>query len=68
MLTEAEVFRNLGLSKRFQVRRLTLQERAHLRMCPFLLSADDLLKTANRLTLDDPDEIQDACTKPVART
>ncbi len=68
MLTEADVFPNMGLSNQAHVRRLTLQDRARLRMCPFLLSASDLLAFANRNPIDDPDEIQDACTKLVTRT
>jgi hypothetical protein len=68
MLTEGDVFPNMGLSNPAHVRRLTLQERARLRMCPFFLTASDLLQTSGRLDCDDPDEIQDACSKPAPRT
>ncbi len=67
MLKEADLFPNVGGSNPTHVRDLLLQDQVYLRMIATPISAHDLL-TATRgpgvATVDDPDEVQNACVPP----
>lgn len=58
MLTEADIFPNLGGLTAPQVKELTLQERARLRMSPCLLSPQDLISLRDGAVRSDPDEVE----------
>jgi len=63
MLTEAMIFENIGRSNASDVRRLTLQDRTRLRMCPSSLTAKELIQSEGSFpTQSDADDIQDVCT------
>ncbi len=65
MLTEALVFPNIGRSDPNDLSRLTLQEKARLRMEPGILTARDLLNARGGKKLrDEPQEIQNVTISP----
>jgi len=67
MLTEKSVFPNIGRSDPNDLARLTLQEKARLRMEPGVLTAKDLLAArGGRKVHDEPDEVQRVCTPPAS--
>jgi len=67
MLKEADLFPNVGRSNPTHVRDLLLQDRVYLRVIAQKLTAHELL-TAVRgpgvASVDDPDEVQNACCPP----
>ena len=69
MLQEADLFPNVGGSNPTHVRDLLLQDRVYLRMISVPISAHDLLNAKRApgvATVDDPDEVQNACVPPKA--
>lgn len=65
MLTEAQVFPNIGRSDPNDLARLTLQEKARLRMEPGVLTARDLLNQRGGKKLrDEPQEVQNVTIPP----
>lgn len=65
MLTEKMVFPNIGRSDPNDLARLTLQERARLRMEAGILTARDLLNArGGKKVTDEPEEVQIACRAP----
>ena len=63
MLTERDLFPNLGRLTASEVSRLTMQERTLLRVCSVILTADDLTAMRDRTPNDDPDEVLLAITQ-----
>ncbi len=65
MLTEAQVFPNIGRSDPNDLARLTLQEKSRLRMEPGILTARDLLNARGGKKLrDEPQEVQNVAIPP----
>lgn len=65
MLTEQALFPNIGRSDPQDLERLTLQEKARLRMEPGVLTARDLLTArGGRKVRDEPQEIQNVTIPP----
>lgn len=64
MLTEAQIFPNIGFSKPADIAKLCLQDRVRLRVTASYLTAEDLVKMRTRegaIPRDEPDEVQCVC-------
>ena len=65
MLTEAQIFPNIGRSNPNDLARLTLQEKTRLRMEPGILTARDLLTArGGKKIRDEPQEVQNVAIPP----
>lgn len=65
MLTEAQIFPNIGRSNPNDLARLTLQEKTRLRMEPGILTARGLLNARGGQKIrDEPQEVQNVAIPP----
>lgn len=58
MLTEGDVFPNLAGLTAGELGKLTLQERARLRVCPYLMSPSDVISLRTGEARSNPDAVQ----------